>query len=140
MATIQLPKLWIIIQVCIPGLHLSLGIFNRIWTLLEEACIEMDFKLAEAGGGGGSSSFNTYYESTLGRRSTLKLELETQQSYVAHIDEMITYTTLMMPGADDSDFLDGMREEATATHSRIHTMVQYMQTTKNSSLINNISL
>jgi hypothetical protein len=68
------------------------------------------------------------------------LELETQQSYVAHIDEMITYTTLMMPGADDSDFLDGMREEATATHSRIHTMVQYMQTTKNSSLINNISL
>ncbi len=33
-----------IFKVCIPGLHLSLGIFNRLWKLLENSCQELDFK------------------------------------------------------------------------------------------------
>ncbi len=32
---------------CFPGLHLSLGIFDRLYTLLEEACQELDLQLAE---------------------------------------------------------------------------------------------
>ena len=41
---------------CFPGLHLSLGIFNRLWILLEEECTEVDLALAQEsapGGGGG---------------------------------------------------------------------------------------
>ena len=34
-------------QVCIPGLHISLGIFNLLFTLLENACHELDLQLAE---------------------------------------------------------------------------------------------
>lgn len=53
-------------QVCIPGLH-SLGIFNRLWTLLEEACTDLDFKLVQVGGAGdcGGSSFISYYDGPL---------------------------------------------------------------------------
>ena len=30
-----------------PGLHLSLGIFNRLYDLLEDACEQLDLELAE---------------------------------------------------------------------------------------------
>ena len=41
----------LLLQVCIPGLHLSLGVFDCLWTLLEEACTELDLRLAiELGG------------------------------------------------------------------------------------------
>ena len=35
------------IQVSLPGLHISLGVFDRLWTLLEDACTELDLLLAE---------------------------------------------------------------------------------------------
>ena len=33
-------------HVCPPGLHITLGIFYRIWSLLEEGCHELDLELA----------------------------------------------------------------------------------------------
>ena len=33
-------------QVCPPGLHLTLGIFYRLWCLLEAACHDLDIELA----------------------------------------------------------------------------------------------
>lgn len=83
----------------------------------------MDFKLAEGGGGGGGTSFNSYYEGTIRQRSTLKMELQTQNSFVEYIEEMITYTTLTMPGPTNSPFLEGLRKEAETTRSRIQKMV-----------------
>ena len=43
------------------GLHLSLGMFDRLWTLLEDACTELDLRMAKpdhSEGGVGSSTFN----------------------------------------------------------------------------------
>lgn len=51
------------------------------------------------------------------------MELETQQTYVEYIDEMVTYTTLIAPGAPNGDFLNGLRKKADITRSRIHTHV-----------------
>ena len=33
-------------QVCPPGIHITLGIFYRIWCLLEAGCHELDLELA----------------------------------------------------------------------------------------------
>lgn len=35
-------------QVAIPALHISLGIFDRLYKLYEDACHELDVKLAAA--------------------------------------------------------------------------------------------
>ena len=35
-----------VFQVCPPGLHISLGIFYKIWCLVEEGCHELDLELA----------------------------------------------------------------------------------------------
>ena len=33
-------------MVCLPGLHISLGIFQRLYALLEEECHELDLQIA----------------------------------------------------------------------------------------------
>lgn len=109
---------------CIPGLHLSLGIYNRIWDLLCDACHDLDLQLAHVSGGGGNcvgdSSF-TRYSNALHRRSSLKLELQTQESYGTVINQMITYALLSSP--TDEDFLSGLRKEAATTQQAIRDMV-----------------
>ena len=54
--------IYCIMQVCIPGLHLSLGIFNRLFSLLENACHELDLLQAEKIGGENTAgtSFGRY--------------------------------------------------------------------------------
>ena len=44
---ITFTHMYIYTQVCIPGLHISLGIFNRLYSLLENACHELDLLQAE---------------------------------------------------------------------------------------------
>lgn len=38
---------YFIVQVAPPGLHLTLGIFYRLWTLLEAECHQLDLELAQ---------------------------------------------------------------------------------------------
>ena len=33
---------WFFLQVCLPGLHITLGVFYRLFSLLEEACHNLD--------------------------------------------------------------------------------------------------
>ena len=34
-------------QVSLPGLHITLGVFYRLWSLLEKACHQLDMELAK---------------------------------------------------------------------------------------------
>ena len=55
------------------GYILSLGIFDRLWTLLEDACTELDFRMAGVNHGEdvvGSDSF-VQYSIALQQRSSL---------------------------------------------------------------------
>ena len=76
-------------QVCVPGLHLSLGIFNRLWTLLEDACTELDLQLAEVGVGDntGGGSFSQY-SAILNERSQLATWLSTQTSQAGAVGNL----------------------------------------------------
>ena len=46
------------LQVCPPGLHITLGIFFRLFTLLENACHELDAKAVLQGLDGGRTYTN----------------------------------------------------------------------------------
>lgn len=35
-------------QVCLPGLHITLGIFMRLFTLMEDECHKLDLEMAES--------------------------------------------------------------------------------------------
>ncbi len=65
-----------ITQVCPPGLHISLGIFYRLFLLLENKCHELDLRVREEDSvDEGGTSYSDHVKE-LERENQLKLELE----------------------------------------------------------------
>ena len=109
-----------------------MGIYDRLWSLLEDACVELDIKAAELGIYGGGSQFNELSK-LLHQRSLLKSELETQQSLVTVIKQMISYTTLSM-GEIATSVLADLMKEAAAANTIVTTTVNKTHHQKNLSL------
>ena len=96
-------------KVCIPGLHLSLGIFNRLWTLLEKRCKELDFCLTIEGASAGSLPGDSTDMQT--RWSNLQLEVKTSIQYADVISDLLTYSTVTVDDVTASPFRDSLVAE-----------------------------
>ena len=60
---IYIPLHFSFAQVCLPGLHITLGIFYRLFTLLEEACHKQDLRVVmEDSVDDGGVSYGRYVE------------------------------------------------------------------------------
>ncbi len=102
-------------QVILPGLHISLGIFYRLFSLLEDACHQMDFKVAQSRASNTStqSSFEEYIRCLHECR-----ELEEEKSRVEEeasiLEQASTYLTITisLPDPQGSALLKSMLEEA----------------------------
>ncbi len=78
---------------CIPGLHISLGVFLRLFELLEKAAHELDVLIAMA----------------LGRKTQQPQEL--RQAFVQHIEVLRSISALTKEAneaMDHADFLDSI--------------------------------
>eukprot|EP00731_Ephydatia_muelleri_P006799 Em0003g1047a len=83
-------------QVCPPGLHITLGIFTKLFHLLEAACHQLDLELALhiTDFTGPSSSFSKYSQE-LQNLSFLQAELEKAQQSHEELQNMATYMALV---------------------------------------------
>eukprot|EP00731_Ephydatia_muelleri_P009823 Em0005g409a len=83
-------------QVCPPGLHITLGIFTKLFHLLEAACHQLDLELAlhTTDFTGPSSSFSKYSQE-LQNLSFLQAELEKAQQSHEELQNMATYMALV---------------------------------------------
>ena len=102
-------------KVCIPGLHLSLGIFDRLWNLLEEACKEIDFQCAVEG-----SSGDTSVEG-FRKLCSLKMDIETLQKYHSVLTEMLTFR--LLTGSNVTELVESVNVEVAEAQDRILKMV-----------------
>ncbi len=86
---------------------------------MEDACGELDFKLAMAYVDTASNSpFDT---ATLKKLSLMRIELDTQHNYAKVVTEMITFYTLT---ADDaSDMCESLREDLAIAQQSISDKV-----------------
>jgi hypothetical protein len=103
-------------------LHISLGVFYRLYTLLEESAHKLDLSaamLAQDGSGGGVSFAN--YSSALQEMSSLKEQSEKQTQLVTTLEQLSTYLALTLP--QDSPALDRVRKEAVAQRKLLHDVV-----------------
>jgi hypothetical protein len=100
--------------VCIPGLHLSLGIFNRLYTLLEEASTELDLLFAEQRsqpeGGRALSSFERY-SSSLRRLSNLKEEHTRKTQHASSLEQLTNFLCLSLPNPDQIPQIKALRQQ-----------------------------
>lgn len=79
-------------QVCPPGLHITLGIFQRLFNLLEEECHSLDCSLSE-NCDTASNSFATYLVSKTAITS-LEHEISKLQSEVNHAQQILALLLL----------------------------------------------
>ena len=107
-------------------MHLSLGIFNRLWSLLSDACSELDLKLAESSEEqvNGGSTYN-HYVTLIRRRSVLRTEMNNQKNYVTVVNEMVTFASISLSDAEHNSVLKELRRDSDAAHTSLNNMVLF---------------
>ncbi|KAL5505860.1 hypothetical protein EMCRGX_G007397 [Ephydatia muelleri] len=81
-------------QVCPPGYHITLGIFTKMFNLLEAVCCNLDLELALHATDVDSSSFSKY-SLELQKLPLLQAELEEAQQALENFQQMATYVVLV---------------------------------------------
>jgi hypothetical protein len=84
-------------QVCPPGLHISLGVFFRLFTLLEDACHELDVSVAQRSIPGSAGPSFVQYTDTLQQQSTLRDDIDTVNGQIACLEQIFTLTLVTLP-------------------------------------------
>ena len=85
------------LQVSPPGLHISLGIFFRLFTLLEDECHKLDVihSLSLQGSTAGFT-FNRY-TSALRRQTTLRDNIDRLSSQIHGLEQLLTLAVVSLP-------------------------------------------
>ncbi len=110
-----------IFKVCIPRLHISLGIFNRIWKLLENSCQELDFKRSlEVCGASHSVGGHC---SNIQKLSSVRAEIEVQKKYSSVLSEMRTYCVLTSNSGGTNELEDSLKKELAEIEKNIQIKV-----------------
>ena len=101
----------IILQVCIPGLHISLGIFDKLYSLLENACERVDLEAAQnqTSGVERSEAFASYSDAVR-RRAELQYQDQLLKKIIKDANGCITYLSLTLPDSDTNQKVSEARE------------------------------
>ena len=95
---------------CIPGLHISLGIFDRLWGLLEDACIELDLHIVRHKEAMDGNTFGQY-SGALDDVVRLRKKMEVQQQHSSVLRDMISFLMLHLPDpANDPTLKQAMKQ------------------------------
>ena len=87
------------IQACIPGLHISLGLFHRVFTLLEEECHALDMAAADNNFSDLDCSHTStpfqQYHAMVKEMSSLKATKENAQANAEATEQVLTLVSLL---------------------------------------------
>lgn len=91
---------------------MSLGIYDRLWELLEGACTGLDLLLAKHVSVGGLGSSYDEYVAALKKREELSVSLTAAEQRVTMLDQLVTYFSLHLPNPSQNQQLKIIREAA----------------------------
>lgn len=108
---------------CLPGLHISQGIFLKLFTLLEDERHEHDLKMANnlSTPMGMSATAYEAYSDALKELSEDKEELDLAKDNATLLDEMQTYCTLLV--GEEVPYLMELTEQCKSSHQQVATLV-----------------
>ena len=112
---------------CLPGLHITLGIFNRLFDLLERKCQELDLALASQQVAQGGETFNRYI-AALKRHGDLEEELENQEHRIVTFVELLSYLMVTVPEPLENGVVQGVIENKDAAEMERDAMVIILNT------------
>ncbi|KAL5506255.1 hypothetical protein EMCRGX_G007860 [Ephydatia muelleri] len=115
-------------QVCLPGLHISQGIFLKIFNLLENACHDLDVKMALIHSGHSTLSPSyTNHVLNLQELNRAKVELDTVVQYLTMLVEHQTYLTVAIGQSNSilanfEEHIDECRKEIKAAEKKVQVL------------------
>ncbi|KAL5487179.1 hypothetical protein EMCRGX_G019751 [Ephydatia muelleri] len=112
-------------QVCPPGLHIMLGIFTKMFHLLEALCCQLDLELASRTTDFDSSNFSKYSQA-LQRLPLLQGDLKTAQHSQQVLQQVATYVALVH-GEKNPLAVDLLKQSA-AKKKSVKALVPNIQT------------
>ena len=111
----------------IPCLHISLGIFHKLFEMYElQGCHQLDLLLAmekaELGSSSDNSSFGQYVEAVRHAQQLVLKAAECEQE-ARELDEVVTWITLTTPEEADNVWAITFCEESKAMRQKAVTLV-----------------
>ncbi len=103
---------------------MSLGIYDRLWNLLEGACTKLDLLLAEHISEGGIGSTYEKYVEALKKREQLRASHATQEARATLLEQLVTYFSLNVPNASHNQQLAAFRAQASQARLGVTTLVR----------------
>ena len=115
-------------QVCLPGLHISLGIFQRLFDLMEQECHDLDLLLAACQNkrlpSDTTPAFD-HFAATYADIHKTREELHTQRQHSDFLDQALTLLAMNIPESqqEGNSQLEVIRQEARACRQKIGQLV-----------------
>lgn len=103
---------------------MSLGIYDRLWELLEKACTELDLLLAEHTSVGGDGNTYFRYVEALRKKEKLTSTLTTAEQCATLLDQLVSLFSLHVPNAAHQQQLIILRQEASNARLGVNALVQ----------------
>ena len=95
-----------------PGLHLSLGVFNRLYTLLEESCQALDLQVAYSSCADVGGETFTKYSRGLARLHTLEEELGVTKQKQETFQELLNYLLVTVSDYESNPVVESVLANA----------------------------
>lgn len=120
-------------QICLPGLHITLGVFYRLFSLLEDECHKLDIQMAAL------SSPNTAdkpryarYVASINEERLLRDKNATSERHIVWMEQTLTQLTLnsLNPATDPS--VKSVATEVKAEKKRLGRIVSDLSRNSNS--------
>ena len=110
------------VQAALPGLHMSLGIFLKLWHLMEAECHQLDLELAmvTTGETGDRDGFLAHSR-RIHEINALEEEKEQIMQYANALDGICT--AMAAQYGEENQLISGLRREAIHTRDKIHAIV-----------------
>jgi hypothetical protein len=113
--------------VCPPGLHISLGIFFRVFSLLEDDCHQLEVKhTLQLQGSTAGSTFNTFV-TVLQQQSTLRHSIRRITEQIVALEQLLTLT-LVTVSPSAPQFTQLISDGTTAVNNKKQERLKMVQT------------
>ena len=103
---------------------MSLGIFMKLWTLMERECHELDLKLAQytSGNAGDRVGFLTY-SAIIREISQLQEERQAQGALADALDQAVTTVALQLENSESNPHFRVLQQEALRARDQVEKLV-----------------
>ena len=124
-------------QVCIPGLHITQGIFQKLLSFFEDACHRLDLQLAHLQQDGQySTTVLDMHSMTLQELVKTREDLELAEQERDTVQQILTHSSMMYANLDEE--LESLKEFCRQCNNNVQTLVNkllVMQCSNNNFLL-----